>query len=289
MMTGRVPILGARPIVQWKHDGAHYTAPDAALWDAIASGAVLYVRNPWETVGYQYYDSKAYTQMSETRPARGYEAIGTPLSPDREIVLSGGQTVWIEKPAVQGQPVNDRNPTRGYFSEPIGAYLTYSISGDMVRGGVKADRGFLRDIVKGSLFVAAFVAGGNLVGIGAPAPAVNPSDWVLATSGMSEGMGSAQVLSTVAPAVPVAAVSAPAVSASLPTLSQVGSAVASGVGVVQQAAASVVGVATAVNTVRAAVNAPDPVIPSPPKTASADNGAMLYAGIGVLLLIVLKG
>lgn len=298
MMTGRVPILGARPIVQWMHDGAHYTAPDAALWDAIASGAVLYVRNPWETVGYLYYDSKAYGQVAETRPARGYEAIGEPLNPDREIVLSGGQTIWIEKPAVRGQPVNDRNPTRGYFSDPIGAYLTYSISGDMVRGGVKADRGFLRDVIKGTLFVAAFVVGGNLAGIGTPAPApitpaVGPSDWLLATSGMGEGMGTANILATVAPAVPVAAVTpvaAPAVTSTLPTLAQIGSGIQTAVQTVQQTAASIVGVAAAANAVRAAVNTPDTVVPKADESASktADN-TLMYAGVGVLLLLALKG
>lgn len=154
------------------------------------------------------------------------------------------------------------------------------------------------------------VAGAGVTGVAPGAVAVAPSEWAIATAGMGEGMGSAALLTATPAAVIPAAVApsewaiatagmgegmgtggilaaVPTVAPSLPTLAQIGGAVQTAVQTVQQAASSIVGVAAAVETVKAASNPPQAQQTAPNPRADSLEFSPMLIGAGVLVYLLL--
>lgn len=300
---GAVPILGPRPIVQWMHDGARYAVEHGPLWDLITRGEILfYPSDPQKQVQIKVVNpQKSWETNIDFRFTRGRESVGTKISPDYNLVLSGDQTVWVERTPRSIRYESPGNVIETQFAvyQPIDGWNTMAISRDTLAGKYRgAGGGILSDIIKGTLFVAASVgvanlaglagAGAGVTGVAPGAVAVAPSEWTLATAGMGEGMGSGGLLATVAPTVPVQAVApvAAASAPSLPTLAQIGGAAQTAVQTVQQAASSIVGVAAAIETVKAATNPPEAQTVQKQSADSSDISPILI-GVGVLVLVLL--
>lgn len=188
-----VSFLGPRPTIQWTHDGKTYTAENAPLWDAANAGQLrLYTTDPSTPQLYRYYDTRAHSDMSETRALRAVDhgidvrSVG--------VNITGDTRVWLERaPYPTGRPVSDRNPTIGWINDPIGEYFTFVIAGDVLKGTNKRTSDFA-DIAKGVLFVAAGVALGSAVGLAetvAPAVAVTPAGAGIAAATVTVPAGTA--------------------------------------------------------------------------------------------------
>lgn len=277
--------------------GVEYT--DAEIWDVLSCVTYWSAKNPLDTsLGRDevYYDgpNQSYKYQKTRKVGAYHQPRLGPISAIEGFDVPDGAYLFV---GWKGQFVGYGN-VEDFFGPLFargGKFLFVRVTGKTISmeapisGGLSIRRDFLPGAALViTLAVTANAAGTAFASATVPSAAVVPSEWTIATAGMSEGMGTAQILATAAPAVPVAAV-APAVSATLPTLAEIGSGIATTVRTVQQTAASVVGVATAVNTVRAAINTPDTVVPQGNKPANnPDDNIFMYAGIGVLLLLILE-